>query len=177
MSLPPIFLFTGTPGAGKTTLSRALLRRYPKSIHLPVDDVRDWVVSGIATTFEWTDETERQFRLAEESCAEMAKIYQAAGFAVAIDHCRRYPRLNELFAAKLADVPCHRIAVLCDLETALHRNATRTGKNFDPAALEPAIRTLQPVFADVPEDWISVENANAEIEEVVADLLNKIGPG
>lgn len=176
MSLPPIFLFTGTPGAGKTTLSRALLRRFPKGIHLPVDDVRDWVVSGIATTFEWTDETERQFRLAEEACAEVARVYQAAGFAVAIDHCRRYPRLDELFAARFADVRCHRIVVLCDLETALHRNATRTGKNFDPEALAPVIRLLQPVFADVPRGWISVENDTAEVEKVVDELLGKIGP-
>jgi adenylylsulfate kinase-like enzyme len=43
-----ILLLTGLPGAGKTSVATALLQRFPFGIHIPVDDVRKWVVSGIA---------------------------------------------------------------------------------------------------------------------------------
>jgi predicted kinase len=82
----PIFMITGTPGSGKTSVAVALMRRFPFGLHIPVDDLRELVVSGIAHPVPvWTAETERQFRLARRSAAQSARLYAAAGFAVALD--------------------------------------------------------------------------------------------
>lgn len=62
------FIVTGTPGAGKTSVGKALLQQYEFGIHIPIDDLREWVVSGIAHLLPaWTDETTRQFWLVVDS--------------------------------------------------------------------------------------------------------------
>ena len=64
-SFPPLFLITGAPGAGKSVTAAALMQRFPFGLHIPVDELREWVVSGISQPVpEFTEETGRQFRLA-----------------------------------------------------------------------------------------------------------------
>ena len=71
---------------GKTTVARALARRYPRAIAIEVDVVRDWVVSVFASPLDpWTAETRLQATLAYQSAGAMARLYADAGFAVAID--------------------------------------------------------------------------------------------
>ena len=38
--MPPVFLIAGAPATGKSTASRALAAKYPKSIAICVDDLR-----------------------------------------------------------------------------------------------------------------------------------------
>ena len=54
----PLFLITGTPGVGKSVTAAALMRRFPFGLHIPVDELREWVVSGISQPVpEFTEET------------------------------------------------------------------------------------------------------------------------
>jgi hypothetical protein len=48
------------------------MRRFSFGIHIPIDDLREWVVSGMAQAVPlWTEETERQFRLARHSAVQI----------------------------------------------------------------------------------------------------------
>ncbi len=71
---------------GKSTTSRALAARSPKSLHIPVDDLRNMVVAGLELPAAvWSADLAQQLTLARASAAQMALAYQAAGFMVVID--------------------------------------------------------------------------------------------
>jgi hypothetical protein len=172
--LPPIFVLTGPPAGGKSTIARALLQRYEFGLHIPVDDLREWVVSGIAHPVGWTDETTRQFSLAEQSAADIAVRYNDAGFAVAIDHCCGPPTLDELIASRFSGRNVVKVVVIPSLETNLRRNRERVGKNFDAEVLTGTINRLNPLYRNSglnESGWILLENDSESVEETVDGLF------
>ena len=178
MESPPIFFITGAPATGKSTLSKVLLTRFPFGIHLPVDELRELVVSGIAHPVGWTDETTRQFRLAEQSACDLAIRYQDAGFAVAIDHCQGPPTLDALIAERLEGRVVHKIALVSSLETNLRRNRERTNKSFDHNVLVGAIEKLNPLYRTEPiaeQGWVVFSNEEDDVEAAADRLLAQLG--
>ena len=116
----PLFLITGTPGSGKSTAARSLMQRFPFGLHIPVDDLREWVVAGIAHPVpEFTEETARQFQLARTAAAGIAVLYADAGFAVALDDVIHEPDAETCVAAPLAPRAVHKILLQPILEIAL----------------------------------------------------------
>ncbi len=174
--LPPIFVLTGPPAGGKSTISVELMRCYEFGLHIPVDDLRDWVVSGIAHPVGWTDETTRQFSLAEQGAADLANRYNDAGFAVAIDHCCEPLTLDELIASRFEGRVVHKIVVLPSLEVNLRRNRERLGKKFDPEILTDTINRLSPLYRNsklAESGWLIFENDGDDVAEAV-DRLQRL---
>jgi predicted kinase len=167
----PVFLITGVPGTGKSSLSRALMGQFPFGLHLPVDDLREWVVSGMAHPVpEFTPETQRQFDLARQSAGQTAEIYSRAGFAVAIDDVLG-PADASAFG--LAEQPT-KILLWADLDVILERNRLRQNKHFDPLTLEPVIRMLhagQNVEAYLQHGWQVVDTTRLTLEQGVEAVL------
>lgn len=173
-----MFVINGPPAAGKTTLSRALMARFEKGIHIPVDDLREWVVSGIAQPMDWSDETARQFRLAEEAAADVALRYRRAGFAVAFDHCRLTENIDWLTDERLGGSPVYRVLLHSSLERNLARNEQRKNKEFDPEVLTRTIRGLNPQMSPdgcMRPGWTYLNNETDGIEEAVDRLLKETG--
>jgi tRNA uridine 5-carbamoylmethylation protein Kti12 len=168
----PIFVVSGPPAAGKTTISRALLQNFERGLHIPVDDLREWVVKGIAHPIQWSEETTRQFTLAEEAAADLAIRYQDAGFAVAIDHCQGPPTLDQLVQQRFAGRAVVKLAIVCSLDLNLHRNASRGGKWFEPEILIKTITKLNRLYQNEPisdSGWAVIDNSGS-IEETVAAI-------
>lgn len=169
-----VWIVTGGPGAGKSTISRALLQRFPFGLHLPIDDLRELVVSGIAhPSLEHRPEAARQFALARRAAAHHARLYAGAGFEVVIDDVL-WPQDSGMFLEALAGLSVRLVLLAPGLEAALARNAARTNKSYDTATLIPLMEVIHPSIQ--PEEyrvqgWTVLDTSGQTVEETVDALL------
>ena len=176
MNSAPIFLISGTPGSGKSSVSRALLAHFEFGLHLPIDDLREFVVSGIAHPIHPTAETTRQFRLARACAVQTAKIYATAGFAVVIDDVIFPHDAAKLEQEFLSGFNVHKMMLRPKLEVALFRNASRENKTFDTAILEPVITDL---YANLKAEefqnagWTVLDSSDLSLQTTVRFIFEK----
>ena len=81
-----IWLITGMPGAGKTTISVALAARFDYGVHIPGDAVHDMIVGGhVEPDGHPAEEAERQIALTQRNMCNLARSYGDAGFVPVLD--------------------------------------------------------------------------------------------
>jgi len=174
--MQPIYLITGAPASGKSTVSRALAARFPRSIAICVDDLRSMVVGGVVHPGpEWPRELVEQLQLARRSVTEMAQRYQRAGFAVVIDDFwdphSRMSEYRELFDA----AEMWRVVLYPQQQKAHAQNLLRTGPGGFQEYLDGGIRE---VYADLnrtagelaQSGWILLDTTDDTAEDTAARL-------
>ena len=179
----PIFIIVGPPAVGKSTTSRALATHFPKSIHIPVDDIRNMVVSGLMLpSAVWSDELAQQITLARNTVCVMALAYQKAGFTVTIDdfwdanHTSDYQSLLHQEQA-----PIHKIVLYPAQEEAHQRNLKRSGDSPARPYIDEGIRIvyqqLAPVLPQLVQDgWFVVDTTTLSVDGVINHILSHIAP-
>ena len=153
---------------------KALLQCFEFGLHLPVDDLREFVVSGIVHPVPtWTEETGRQFKLARMSAASTAKLYAQSGFAVVIDDVISSEDVSSMFEPAFDEFSFCKIFLQPRLEVALERSRTRTNKNFDPSILEEPIRQIYAWMSvqELPNDWLKLDSSDLSLEQTVDAIL------
>lgn len=174
--MTPIVLIVGAPASGKSTASRALAAKFPKSIAICVDDLREMVVSGLALpAAEWSDPLVEQLRLARSSAVAMAKTYHAAGYAVVIDDFYDpFTQMSE-YDALLGSGALTRVVLYPDPQKAHAQNRKRSGSGQSPDYLDEGIRIVyaelnKAIGGLVRSGWIVLDTTNDTVEDTAARL-------
>ena len=180
MNPGPIFLIVGAPAVGKSTVSRALARRFERAVHIPLDDLRDMVVSGfVLPSPGWGAALVEQVGLARRSAVNMAVRYADAGFAVVLDDFWDPQGLVEY-----REVPdghdFHRVVLRPPRAVALERNAGRHGDDPIRPYLDEGIEATYGLYDGAGdqldrERWFVLDNAKLQPDEAAARILEHAG--
>ena len=108
-----IFLINGTQGAGKSTVARALARRFERSACIDADDLLRLVVSGAASLEPpLSSDAEHQLRLRARVASQLADTFFEAGFTVAIAESLLAGLITSASTSRAArcswSISCHR---------------------------------------------------------------------
>jgi len=80
-----VIVLTGAPASGKSTVAESLASRLEHAAHIQVDFLRKMVKGGYASPHHWSDEVDRQYRIARTSAAQTARNLVAGGFIPILD--------------------------------------------------------------------------------------------
>jgi predicted ATPase len=127
-----IFVISGTQGAGKTTVSTLLARRFRRGAHVSGDALHKMIVSGgqwpvvNQTTINIDSEGEaaRQLQLRQSNMCLLGRSFFDAGFTVVLDDIVVAERLSEL-RGHLADVDFMFVMLTPSLEVVRERERQR----------------------------------------------------
>lgn len=176
--MKPIFLLVGPPAVGKSTTSRLLAAQFPKSLHIPVDDVRNMVISGLLLpAAHWSEELAQQVSLARKSVVQTAFNYHEAGYAVVIDDFWDYEHLSD-YQALFEHPSLHRVVLFPSQNTAHRRNLQRSGASPARAYIDEGIQIVYQQLQSVGQQllqqgWVVVNSTSLSAEETVAAILQQ----
>lgn len=175
----PVFLVTGAPGAGKSSVARALAGRFSLGLHVELDTLRLMVVTGFALpSFTWEPEVDLQFRLARATGLHMVRTYASQGFTVAVDDTLGPrgddpPGLQD-YTELSRDAGVHRVFLKPSLDVTLARAAARGGELLPwfEEVIPPLYRSMA---SHLTVGWTVVDSSALTVEETVDEILARTG--
>jgi chloramphenicol 3-O-phosphotransferase len=147
MSIDHVWLVSGMPGAGKTTLSPLLAASFPRGVHIPADDFITWICAGqVLPGEEPKAEAQRQQRLAIRNQCLLARSSAGAGFVPVLDHVVVTRERLDQYRQELAEFALSVVVLDPGRATALARDKARPERTVGDFGLhEDLVRELSGV--------------------------------
>ena len=127
-----VYVISGIPGAGKTTVSRLLAARFACGVHLESDRLQELIVTGgLWPDQEPQEEAHRQLRLRGRNVCLLADSFFESGFTPVVDDVVIGARLEE-FRSDLRSRPLSFVMLTPRVEVVEARDGARQEKHvFD----------------------------------------------
>ncbi len=163
-----IFIVSGIPGAGKTTVSGLLARRFDRGVHLEADIFQRLIVTGgLWAGEEPRDEAWRQLRLRSKHVAMLADSFLEADFTPVIDDVVVGQRLLEVLE-DIKSRPLFFVLLLPRLEVVEQRDRDREKHVFEIwGHLDEVART------ETPKQGLWLDSSDMTAEETVDEILQR----
>jgi gluconate kinase len=121
-----VWLFNGIPGAGKTTVSRKLAKRFAKGAHVEGDRLHAFVVAGnVAPGGQPKEESNRQLDLCARNMCLLARSFAEAGFVPVMDYVVASRRNLGRYQEQLKGYRLHFVTLAPSLDVVFARDAQR----------------------------------------------------
>ncbi len=123
-----VLLVTGPAGAGKTTTCEAFAKTAEGVwAFISQDKIRQFIKAGFKNpSHAWTDETQAQWDVSIDICADIAKRYQGKGINCVID-CFAPQGSFDKWEPAFTGVEYKIVVLLPSVKEAIKRNNQRTG--------------------------------------------------
>lgn len=166
-----VVLIVGVPGAGKTTVARALAGRFARSACIEGDYVQHgFTVSGLVGPGEPpAEESHRQMELRWRNCAMLADNFFGEAFTVVVEHAASDRYWLDLFRKTLRARPFSVIVLAPDLAVATERDRYRPEKQV-AHLFEHMDADMRRNFPDVGW-WL--DTSTLTVEQTLAAILER----
>lgn len=168
-----VVLIVGIPGSGKSTVSRALARRFRRGAHIEVDALQEIIVSGGRHVSPVPDpEANRQIFLRARNAALLADSFHAAGVLPVIDDVVVRRVHLAFYREHIRSGPLHLIVLAPGPRVAAARNQARDKTLTDDwSFLDEAMRD------EIAGEGVWIDNADQTAEETVEAILRETDLG
>lgn len=118
-----IYLISGPPGAGKSTVALELSDSLPKSIHIECDKIYNMVKGGFVKP--WQDGARALLEVMYDAFVAIATVYVNAGFTVVSDYVWNLDEVESIKRKFPSDFSIQLCFLLPSLKVNLQRDANR----------------------------------------------------
>jgi cytidylate kinase len=166
-----VCLITGPAGAGKSSVTKALAKKFTHSAVINVDQLRGMIVGGYKKPWPYDDEVESQLSLSAKNACDMTMNFLEKGFSVFIDDLVGR-KLLEQYSEHFKNHNFKTFLLLPSLESLLRRFDER-GDNKE---LRKRTQDLHKSFSEKKDklNWQVIDSSNLTLEETVDQIYKEL---
>ncbi|WP_353649164.1 phosphotransferase [Nakamurella sp. A5-74] len=169
---PRIFVLTGIPGAGKSTVGELLAKRFERGVHVAGDGIRAMVVTGRVDMSPRSDsEATAQLLMRYRAAVDVAARYSDGGFDVVIEDVI-IGEMLEHFLAMLPWPEVHLVVLNPELVEIVKREEGRSKNAYNAAWRATELHRILREQTSRRGWWIDSTRLTAEetVDAVLAHL-------